>query len=136
MLSRCEEVPIAKARHRTCRYGRKMRTYDPQSEDKSNSKWKFTRGMRAKGYLKASDGALHVDLYFGIPLPLSWSQKKRKRLLGTYCTTRPDLDNYIKYYCDVMNGIAYHDDKQIASVISKKVYSEKPYVEIALIPLL
>ncbi len=129
------EVPVAKARHRWRKMGKIMGTYDPQSNVKNASKEWFTEEMEAKGFLKASDGALHVDLCLGIPIPRSWSQKKRKQALGAYCTKRPDSDNYQKFYFDVMNGICYHDDSQISSIACQKVYSETPYVNINLYPI-
>lgn len=135
MFFRFDEIPIAKARHRTFRKGTKLKTVDPQSEEKYNSKWKFKKTMIEKGYLKAAEGPLHVNMTLGIAQPRSWSQKRKNMLLGAFCTSTPDIDNYFKYYLDVMNGIVYHDDKQIASLTGKKIYSEKPFVEIKVTPL-
>lgn len=40
-----------------------------------------------------------------------------------YPTGRPDIDNYIKFYLDVLNGIAYKDDSQIVKIKAVKMYS-------------
>ena len=45
------------------------------------------------------------------------------------------MDNYLKFYCDVLNEIAYDDDKQITKIIAEKVYSSQPRVEITLEPI-
>lgn len=37
---------------------------------------------------------------------------------------KPDIDNIVKAVADALNGVAYHDDTQIALVQAKKVYSE------------
>ena len=39
-------------------------------------------------------------------------------------TKKPDVDNIAKVICDVLNGIAYHDDTQIVSLNVSKVYTE------------
>ena len=36
---------------------------------------------------------------------------------------KPDADNIIKVVQDALNGVAYHDDKQVMYVTAKKVYS-------------
>ena len=54
---------------------------------------------------------------------------------GQPCIARPDMDNYLKFYCDVLSEIAYGDDKQITKIIAEKVYSSQPRVEITLEPI-
>jgi Holliday junction resolvase RusA-like endonuclease len=46
---------------------------------------------------------------------------------------KPDADNIIKSVADALNGIAYHDDAQIVSVLCEKYYSDRPRVEVTLI---
>lgn len=36
---------------------------------------------------------------------------------------KPDIDNIVKVVADALNGVAYHDDTQIAYVAAKKAYS-------------
>ena len=36
---------------------------------------------------------------------------------------KPDVDNIVKVVADALNGVAYHDDTQIALVVAKKAYS-------------
>lgn len=36
---------------------------------------------------------------------------------------KPDVDNIVKIVADALNGVAYHDDTQIVSVLAKKVYA-------------
>ena len=45
-------------------------------------------------------------------------------------TKKPDLDNLAKAVLDALNGVAYKDDCQIVTVLSKKNYAEAPYVRV------
>ena len=60
--------------------------------------------------------------------------KKAKTNKMNYPTLKPDADNIAKAVCDALNGIAYHDDKQITCLTVGKVWAddgiEKVVVEI------
>lgn len=50
---------------------------------------------------------------------------------------KPDADNLIKGVLDALNGLAYHDDGQIAIVLMKKYHAaegETPGVTVQIIP--
>lgn len=60
------------------------------------------------------------SIVFRIPMPASWSQKKRKELNGTPHQQVPDLDNYLKGFLDAL----CLDDKHIYSIHKlKKIWS-------------
>ena len=83
-------------------------------------------------YLQQADGAYIGD---DIPVtlkviarfipPKSKSKKVKQQMLEGELLPlkKPDMDNIIKVVADALNGVAYHDDTQIAMVIAKKVYS-------------
>lgn len=49
---------------------------------------------------------------------------QRKMLEGEILPLKkPDMDNIVKVVADALNGVAYHDDTQIAFVVAKKAYS-------------
>jgi len=125
-----EGKPIAKARARAFLRGKSISLYNPQNEEQSLLRWQLILEMAEKGYLKSCDDVLHVDMCFGVPPPVSWSETRRKEAEGKPCSTRPDLDNYFKFYTDAMNGIVYKDDAAIVSGQFIKIYSEKPSVDI------
>lgn len=59
-------------------------------------------------------------------LPSQSASKKRKAdmLEGRELPLKkPDMDNIVKAVADALNGVAYHDDTQIALVVAKKAYS-------------
>lgn len=124
-------IPIAKKRHRMAN----GIAYDPQSKEKRNLKWVFASQFRQQQRLKQLEGPIGASVDIGVPIPLSWSKKRREAALWRFAPTRPDLDNYEKMYFDVLNQIAYKDDSQISSIFSQKRYTNKPGIEINLIPL-
>lgn len=121
--------PETKIRHRSFRSGGKTCTYDPKTAQKDRDKYKTKSQMASNRIEMACKSPTHVDMYFGIPLQKNASRAKRSQF---FVTTKPDIDNYIKYYLDVLNGIAYHDDNQISSVYAVKHYSHEPKTKIIL----
>lgn len=121
--------PETKIRHRTFQCGGKTRTYDPKSAQKDRDKWLTKSQMNENDSKLSCKAPTHVDMYFGIPYPKQASRAKRSEF---HVITKPDIDNYIKYYLDVMNGIAYQDDNQISSIYAVKHYSETPETKIIL----
>lgn len=124
-----QEKPLAKARHRLSKYGY---AYDPQSPKKQSDKWAFKSQMIEKGICKLSKHPLRASLTFGVP---TRSKRSGSPLNGLQCISTPDIDNYIKYYLDVLNGIAYEDDSHITQIWAEKVYADIPSVEINITPM-
>lgn len=130
-----EEAPIAKARHRHRRIGNMVMTYDPQKAINDKDKIKLQSAMAQEGHLKLDDGPIFMEVLNYTPIPKSCSQKARIAMDGTYCTKKPDTDNYLKRYSDLLNGIAYSDDRLLSCVYSQKINSLRPRVEISLFSL-
>lgn len=76
---------------------------------------------------KFYEGPLHLEVVFYFPYPKSFPKYKREEL--TYKETRCDLDNLIKFVCDISQGVLFHDDAIIASISAKKVYDKDPRTE-------
>ena len=70
-------------------------------------------------------------------IPTSKSNKfKNMALMGKERPiTKPDVDNILKQVNDSLNGIAYTDDRQIATEIVEKWYSDIPRIEIEIIEI-
>lgn len=124
------EAPIAKKRPRFSKNG----TYDAQSRDKRGLKWVFASQMRQNGFLKLSNEAIQMEVLCYCSIPESFSKHRKIALNGGPVTTKPDLDNYLKFYLDVLNGIAYDDDNLVSSIYAEKRYSDKPRIEININP--
>lgn len=119
------ENPIAKKRHRHGQFG----TYDPQFMDKRNCKWKLAKQARESNF-DPLEGPVFAKIEVKYPMPATWSKKRKKEMQGKYVATKPDNDNYEKFYFDVLNGIAYKDDAQIAKNETSKVYDYEGSVKI------
>lgn len=78
--------------------------------------------LRKTGF-EPSD-ALHLT--FRVPMPKSWSKKKREKMLGKFHKQRPDIDNYIKGFLDA----AFKEDSGVCEVHALKVWSEKPGITV------
>lgn len=75
---------------------------------------------------------IEVSIEFGMEIPAS-STKKRKQLMLQgliHHTVKPDLDNLTKAVLDALNYVAWHDDAQITRLNVRKIYGEKPYIQI------
>lgn len=130
-----EGPPIPKARHRSRIAGRHVISYDPQDIEKRKTKRYVLNEINENSYDKILDGPIAISVTNYIPIPKSLSQKKKDSLEGTYCSKRPDVDNYVKWIFDVLNELAYTDDGQIAHLLSKKIYSKSPRMEVQITKL-
>lgn len=120
--------PIAKARPRFARRGKFVITYSDQEIEESRVLWEI-RQQRPE---KPVSEPISITLWFGMPIPKSTSKKRRELMLTEkIChTKKPDLDNLIKFYLDVMNNEIFLDDKQIYFLTAFKEYAENPRTEI------
>lgn len=132
MLLTIEHTPIAKKRPRFCVIAGHAKAYDVQSKEKRETKWHFASQMREKGLSMLPKGPIGVKMRVYTKKPKSLSKRKREALSanGGFNSKKPDIDNYIKFYFDILSGIAYEDDNLIASLECQKVYSDTPRVEI------
>jgi len=75
-------------------------------------------------------GPLEVTVWFTMPIPQSWSQKKKRESIGEWHCKKPDIDNLVKGLFDSLNGLIWTDDNQVAVVKSYKLYGESPQIEV------
>ncbi len=76
-------------------------------------------------------GPLELKFAIWLPIPQSWSNKKRAAALAGAIlpTTKPDWDNGGKI-TDSLNGIVWNDDSQVTDAHVWKRYSDRPRVVI------
>jgi len=71
---------------------------------------------------KPSDRPIKLSVWFGFGV-------KEKSKWGQYKTTRPDTDNYIKLFKDIMTQCGYWlDDSQVVDERVIKTYAECPFI--------
>lgn len=108
----------------------------------------YENDLKAAG-IKAMAGRMHLDEPVSVmvlaymPIPDSWSQKKRaEALAGDILPNGIDLDNIVK----MIDGLNYHppqfkgdktkwpiiwkNDSQIVALQARKMYSDRPRIEI------
>ena len=66
---------------------------------------------------------MKMGVVFKMPIPKSWSKKKREELAGKYCVSNMDLDNLEKALYDSLNGYLIADDKYIVEHTVRKVWT-------------
>ncbi len=132
--------PIAKARPKFAVRGKHAMAYDPQAELVKSSKKDLL--FRCDEYFILNDHQIphfkasfrdpkHVSLCFYIPIAESDAKhEKNAKLWGPEFSgewhSKKDLDNFVKWTCDIANGILWHDDSQIVELHAYQLYSEKP----------
>lgn len=133
-------TPIAKGRpkHRIITKGGKSftQTYTPKKTRGYENKIKDAASFAMRG-LPLIEGAVAVRVNVYRAIPTAWSKKNIAEALAGNIrpTTKPDIDNHVKAAFDGLNMIVIKDDSQIVSLNSRKYYSDKPRLEIEVIPL-
>ena len=78
------------------------------------------------------EGLISADMTFFVPMAKSWSKKKKSLKDGQFCDNNADLDNYEKAILDSLSTVYFHDDRQIVTQQSKKMWAETGSIKIIL----
>ena len=73
-----------------------------------------------------------IEVLVAVPKSDSKTKKKAKIEGMIRPTVKPDCDNLAKSILDSLNGLAYHDDKQVVELVVKKYYAENAEVRVRL----
>jgi len=116
--------PVAKNRPRFAKRGKIVVAYSDQETESGKAYLQILEQVRG---VEPLTGALFVEISFFIARPKSHfgTGKNSGRLKPSspkYHTKKPDVDNYIKFYFDVMNELVWRDDSQVVSVKACKKY--------------
>ena len=111
-------------------------------------KWVNTSAIRYLNYkrdvgyqlkeqcLKPLEGAVRLDMTFYMPMPDSWSRKRKSAHAGLPVTAKNgDIDNLCKGLMDAANGIVYADDCQVTDVTMRKRYAYQGSIELTITPM-
>lgn len=118
--------PTAKARARL-RYGFGKRFFDLQHREKIEQRLCLLDQMGSQDMFI---GPCHMDITFFMPL-----SKSTKYSPGDPMYYRPDLDNLVKWVCDVFLHSVYDDDCIVTELYCKKIYDYSPHTEITITEL-
>ena len=85
------------------------------------------RAFKDEVRLKMKNTELHEKcIIFRVPMPTSWSKKKRQEMDGQYHRQTPDLDNMIKALADAL----YTQDSVIACFRAAKYWAQDGAIEV------
>jgi Holliday junction resolvase RusA-like endonuclease len=121
--------PQGKARPRVTRHG----TYTPQTtkdyeEWVKASFWQAYHSFKKKPSIPLfkADECVCAEITAYFEVTKSWSKKKRAAAIEGRLrpTVKPDTDNIAKIIFDSLNGLAYHDDKQVVRCNVDKWYGD------------
>ena len=117
--------PVAQKRHRHYS-GKNFNTiYNPCAKEKEIAQKYMIANMKV-GILIEAGNPVSLKIKFCIKIPESWSARKKLRTVGSPCTKRPDIDNYIVFIFNAMSGIIFHDDAQICEISAIKLFDFEP----------
>ena len=102
-------------------------TYEAQESRDFKSYFHLTaQSQMAEKGLKTITGPCRLSVLVYMPIPSSFSQKKRKQALTGEIlpAKKPDVDNILKAVMDALNGVAYADDRLVVRAFVRKAYDE------------
>jgi len=89
--------------------------------------------IAAQPNLTLMEKPVEMSFYFYMPIPKSWSRKKKALMRGQFHTQKPDLDNLIKAMKDTLTGHAFTDDCYVASYRrARKEWADKGLIVVEL----
>lgn len=114
-------IPKAQKRHR---HTKKGWAYDPSKKDKADFLFKALASKPEKPYEICS-----VNIVFSFPRPKSHYRTGRncaelRQNAPFKHTSRPDVDNLLKFVFDALNRHFWNDDSVIYKVEASKVWGE------------
>jgi len=123
--------PRSQQRHKARRAGNKVFMYDPSSKDKDS----FRKQASKFAPKHPLEGPISVSMVFSMPRPKSHYRTGKyshllKKDVPSRHTSKPDIDNLIKFYLDAMTGSYWRDDAYVCTIEAMKIYSEEGIIEI------
>ena len=113
--------PAGKGRPRVTTIGGHARQYSPAKTASYESKAAYCyRAAHPNAEPYPANVALEVNITAVFAIPASWPKKRKAAAM--WHTGKPDCDNVAKICCDALNGIAWHDDAQVARISVNKRY--------------
>ena len=84
--------------------------------------WAYKDELRR--LIEENDIKIDEEIYleFYIPMPKSWSKKKKELLNNKEHKQRPDIDNLVK---GVMDSL-FNEDSHVHTIYAKKIWSDNP----------
>jgi Holliday junction resolvase RusA-like endonuclease len=117
--------PVAQQRFRAINRGGKSWLFDPQNKEKklfsSMAKDQVDENWESPEYPR-------ISFWFLMPIPKSLNKSDREHAEKGYLkhVKKPDVDNLIKFYLDILTPSVIKDDNCVQIGKAVKLYSTKP----------
>jgi len=125
--------PISKKRPKFARMGNFVKTYNCQESEEGLFVAKAMDQIRACDHSLPIPCKIPVTItcYFIMPIPKGFSKKlialiENESQQMPQHTSKPDLDNCVKFLKDCFNKVIWNDDSQIVSLDAVKMYGTTP----------
>jgi Holliday junction resolvase RusA-like endonuclease len=127
--------PVAKGRPRFRVAGNYAQAYTPKNTVMYENLVAVEYERQCPGVRFEDDEAvaMFIALYYGIPKSASKAKKKLMEDNMIHPITKRDVDHVAKSIMDGLQGVAYKDDKQIATLVVTKQYGNEPRAEVELV---
>ena len=116
-------TPVAQPRQRISTIGGHARSYLPKKHPVHRYKLALQHAAREAG-IEPGNGPLTVGLVFYLPMPASWSKKKRGAMLHSPHCQKPDLDNLAKAVLDGLQPVIGDDCRVWQFGVLRKLWAE------------
>ena len=122
--------PQAAKRPRATGSGGYIRMYDPDEADKKKLKQEIKEKVGNNFDLITTSTIVNIDFYKRTLKSFTKTEAALAELKIIRPTTRPDIDNYDKFFFDAGHDVLWEDDGCIIQANSNKYYSINPRIEI------
>lgn len=85
----------------------------------------YCQKLGAQNLIQKYHPAWSVDVRFTMPMPKTWSKKKREKMNGVAHQQKPDIDNLLKAFMDALMV----EDKEIYEVHASKFWGDKGAID-------
>ncbi|MGU3476426.1 RusA family crossover junction endodeoxyribonuclease [Methylobacterium sp. D48H] len=130
VIIRLPGAPRGKGRHRAQLVHRggvaRIHSHPDQKTEAYESALRLAAGAAMRGRALLT-GPLEVRIFATMPIPASWSKRKRLDAIERRLrpTTKPDWDNIAKVI-DALNQVVWADDASVVDGLVRKFYGETP----------
>lgn len=125
------EEPVQTHRPRVNYYTRNMHV--PNAKDNNEAIKKFIKKLKKDINIVATPMKVILKAYYPMPTNIKPIEKVLYELEHDYAIGKPDFDNVLKAYCDMMLNNLIMDDDIVSSAEFNKYFSLKPRVELSII---
>lgn len=87
--------------------------------------WEYKDSIRYQLEQEGWEVGNQVQVLFVLPMPESWSKKKKERMLGVPHKQKPDIDNLVKAFLDA----CLEDDTPVWRVFAEKRWGTVGLIE-------